>query len=177
VEKQWRRFFTLKQCDEIARFAVLLDARTMEQFQALPMSWKGASAAYPLVLMHDGGITLDKWLRFARRYCRLGPERAGLIAVRDRRGIVHALFSYRVEVDLHDRKRLCVANLIVAHLPGSRIEEAVVTSARDVSAELGCQTISIEQQFHPLLGLRQPRCSTAEALRWRARLVPGGRLN
>jgi hypothetical protein len=143
-----------------------------EQFQALPMSWQYASAAYPLVRLHDASITLDKWLRFARRYCRAATGRAGLVAIRDCRGIVHALFSYRVDFDLHARKRLCVANLIVAHLPGSQIDEAVTASTRDVSAQLGCHTITIEAPF-PWTSRAWTGCPTAEALKRRVH-VPNG---
>lgn len=130
------------------------------------MSWESARAAYPLIRLHDPSITLDKWQRFVRRHCRAGPERAGLIAIRDRRDIVHALFSYRVEFDLHDRRRLCVANLIVAHLPGSQIDEAVAASTKDVSMQLGCNTITVEQPFRATSPLRTG-CPTAESLRKR----------
>jgi hypothetical protein len=120
-----------------------------EQFQALPIDRQHASAAYPLVYLHDASISLEKWLGFVRRRCRTGSEQAGLIAIRDSRGIVHALFSYRVERDLRIRKRLCIANLIVAHLPGSQIDAAVAASAERVSAQFDCQTITIEQPFDP----------------------------
>jgi hypothetical protein len=135
----------------------------LEQFQAIPMSWQRAAAAYPLVRLHDASVSLDKWLRFVRRHCGPAHPRAGLIAIRDCRDIVHALFSYRVDFDLHNRKRLCVANLIVAHVPGSQIDEAVAASTRNISAELGCHTISAEQPFRPATGPWK-RCPTAEAL-------------
>lgn len=134
----------------------------LEQFQAIPMSWQRATAAYPLVRLHDASVSLDKWLRFVRRHCDPTQQRGGLIAIRDCRGIVHALFSYRVDFDLHNRKRLCVANLIVAHIPGSKIEEAVATSTRNIQAELGCHTICAEQPFRPATPWK--RCPTAEAL-------------
>jgi hypothetical protein len=132
------------------------------QFQAIPMSWQGATAAYPLVRLHDASITLEKWLHFARRHCGTVYKRAGLIAIRDCRGIVHALFSYRVDFDLHNRKRLCVANLIVAHMPGSQIDEAVAASTQNVSAQFGCHAVTIEQPFRPATTFW--KCPTAEAL-------------
>jgi hypothetical protein len=144
----------------------LMRTGTNEQFQAVTMRWESARAAYPLIRLHDASITLDKWQRFVRRQCRTGPERAGLIAIRDRRDIVHALFCYRVEFDLHDRRRLCVANLIVAHLPGSQIDEAVAASTRDVSMQLGCNTITVEQPFRATAPPRTG-CPTAESLRKR----------
>jgi hypothetical protein len=137
-----------------------------EQFQALRMDRQRASAAYPLVYMHDSSITLQKWLRFVGQRCRTVSGRTGLIAIRDCRGIVHALFSYRVERDLHIRRRLCIGNLIVAHLPGSQIDAAVAASAESVSAQFDCEMITIEQPF------RSPSptsvgCPTAKLLKRR----------
>jgi hypothetical protein len=135
-----------------------------EQFQAHPVDWERASAAYPLVYMHDASITLEGWLRFVRQRCRATSGRTGLIAIRDCRGIVHALFSYRVDSDLRIRRRLCIGNLIVAHLPGSQIDAAVAASAESVSARFDCQAITIEQPFRSVK--RMPgRCPTADALK------------
>ena len=139
-----------------------MDCDMNEQFQAIPMNWEWARTAYPLVRLHDASVTLDRWLRFARRHCRGTSGRTGLIAIRDCRGIVHALFSYRVDLDLHGRRRLCVANLIVAHLPGSQIDEAVAQSTQNVSALLGCHAVTIEQPFRRAT-TRWKRCPAAEA--------------
>jgi hypothetical protein len=124
-----------------------------EHFHALPIDYQRARSAYPLVYLHDASITTDQWLRFVRRRSRTVAGKAGLIAIRDCRGIVHALFSYRVDRDLRVRKRLCIANLIVAHLPGSQIDAAVAASAELVSAQFDCQTITIEQPFRPGAGI------------------------
>jgi hypothetical protein len=139
-----------------------MGADTTEQFQAIPISWQCAATAYPLVRLHDASVTLDKWRRFARRHGGSACKRAGLIAIRDCRGIVHALFSYRVDLDLHNRRRLCVTNLIVAHVPGSQIDDAVAASTRNVSAQLGCHAITVEQPFRPAATLW--KCPTAEAV-------------
>ncbi len=135
-----------------------------EEFQALSLDWEGARAAYPLVHLHDASITLEKWLGFVRRRGGNASGRTGLIAIRDCRGIIHALYSYRVDIDLRIRKRLCIGNLIVAHLPGSHIDDAVAASTGKIAARLGCQNISIEQPFPPRTGLA-PSCPTAEMLR------------
>lgn len=118
------------------------------QFRALPMTRQCARTAYPLVHLHDASISLEDWLRFARRRSRNPLGRAGLIAIRDCRDIIHALFSYRVDIDLHTRKRLYISNLVVAHLTGSAIDDAIAASANKVAARLGCQTISLERPFH-----------------------------
>jgi hypothetical protein len=143
---------------------IIEDSAMNEEFRALSLDWDGARAAYPLVHLHDASITLETWLGFVRRRGGNASGRTGLIAIHDRRGIIHALYSYRVDIDLRIRKRLCIGNLIVAHLPGSHIDDAVTASTGKVAAELGCQTISIEQPFHPRAGLA-PGCPTAELLR------------
>jgi hypothetical protein len=135
-----------------------------EQFQALPIDPASASAAYPLIRLYDAGITLQKWLVFARRRSRARAGGSGLIAIRDCRGIIHAVFGYRTDIDLNARKRLCIGHLIVAHLPGSGIDDAVAVSASRLAAKLGCQTIAIEQMFLPRAGIL-PGCPTAHLLR------------
>jgi hypothetical protein len=138
----------------------------IEQFQTFRLDGDGVRTAYPLVRMHDASISLAIWQRFARRRGRTAVDRAGLIGIRDCRGIVHAVFSYRVDLDLHSRKRLCIANLIVAHLPGSRIDDAVTASTAELSIQFGCQTITVEQPFRRPCPTRMG-CPTAEALRGR----------
>ncbi|MBR1164576.1 hypothetical protein [Bradyrhizobium elkanii] len=125
--------------------------------------------AYPLVFMHDASITTDQWLRFVRRRCRDSSPDTGLIAIRDRRGVIHALFSYRIDNDLRVRKRLSIGDLIVAHLPGSRIDDAVSNVIAEVSAQYGCQIVTIEQPF-VTRHARHAGCPTAEALRHHRRV-------
>jgi hypothetical protein len=135
-----------------------------DKFQAHTIDSGSVSAAYPLIWLHDAGITLQKWRVFARRRCRARSGRSGLIAIRDIRGIIHAVFSYRTDMDLRARKRLCISHLIVAHLPGSGIDDAVNISASRIASKLGCQTITIEQMFSPRTNVA-PGCPTAQFLR------------
>jgi hypothetical protein len=138
-----------------------------EQFQALPIDDQRAAAAYPLVYMHDASITTEQWLSFVRRH-RHDAAESGLIAIRDCRGIVHALFRYRVDSDLRVQRRLCITDLIVAHLPGVEIDDAVAASARRVSAELDCGAITIERPFLSEVG-PWGGCPTAQWLRRQAK--------
>jgi hypothetical protein len=142
-----------------------------EQFQALPIDDQRAAVAYPLVYLHDASITTEQWLSFVRRH-RHDTAESGLIAIRDCRGIVHALFRYRVDSDLRVQRRLCITDLIVAHLPGAEIDDAVAASARRVSAELDCGAITIERPFLSEIG-PWGGCPTAQWLRRRA--ARGGR--
>src|ERR1700759_5511750 len=107
-----------------------------EQFQALLIDDQRAAAAYPLIYLHDASITTDQWRRFVRQRCLATAGESGVIAIRDCRGIVHALFSYRIDNDMRLRRRLCITDLFVAHLPGSDIDAAIAASAREVSDAL-----------------------------------------
>src|SRR5262249_16747057 len=120
---------------------------------------------YPLVYLHDASITTEQWRHFVRQRCLAIAGESGLIAIRDCRGIVHALFGYRVDNDLCARRRLCITDLFVAHLPGTDIDAAVAESAQSVSAELDCEAITIEQPFRPDILMKG--CPTARVLRGR----------
>jgi hypothetical protein len=135
----------------------------IEQFHALAMDRTHALAAYPLVSLHDAGMTRTEWLRLVGHYCRRPHGRTGLMAIRDARGIIHALFSYRIDHDLRVRKRLCIADLIVAHVAGSQIDAAIAATARSVSAQFGCQAITIERPFGAAAEF-MGGCLTARAL-------------
>ena len=142
-----------------------------EQFQALPIDDQRAATAYPLVYLHDASITTEQWLSFVRRHCHAAGE-SGLIAIRDCRGIVHALFRYRVDDDLRVQRRLCITDLIVAHVPGVEIDAAVTASAKRVSAELDCGAITIERPFLSEVS-RSGGCPTAQWLRRRSQTRAG----
>lgn len=117
-----------------------------EEYQALPMTWAEAPLAYPLVYLHDASVSLDAWLDFVRR--RTGDsDGSGLIVIRDRANIVHALFAYRVDLDIKGQRQLCIAQLIVAQIPGSQIDQAVVASTGRIASNLDCATITIERPF------------------------------
>ena len=117
-----------------------------EEYQALPMTWAEAPLAYPLVYLHDASVTLDAWLDFVRRRTD-GCDDSGLIVIRDRARIVHALFTYRVDLDIKGQRQLCIAQLIVAQIPGSQIDQAVISATLRMAAQLGCPGITIEQPF------------------------------
>jgi hypothetical protein len=117
-----------------------------EEYQALPMTWAEAPLAYPLVYLHDASVSLDAWLDFVRRRTE-ASDGTGLIVIRDRANIVHALFAYRVDLDIKGQRQLCIAQLIVAQIPGSQIDQAVIASTVHIASDLDCATITIETPF------------------------------
>jgi hypothetical protein len=141
-------------------------------FQAHSIGLRDARSAYPLIYLHDASISLEEWLRFARRRCRQPSDRAGLIAIRDRRGHIHALFGYRIDIDLRTRKRLCLNNLVVARMPGSLIDEAIIASANELAARFACQTISLEQPFSRETGVPGSCPTACDLLAHRISFIP-----
>jgi hypothetical protein len=117
-----------------------------QEFQAQPMTWAEAPLAYPLVYLHDASISLDVWRDFVSRRMQEDNE-TRLIIIRDRINIVHAMFAYRVDFDIKGQRQLCIAQLIVAQIPGSQIDRAIVASTGHIANDLGCAKITIEQPF------------------------------
>lgn len=122
-------------------------AMNIGEYQALPINWSDAPAAYPLVYLHDASISLDFWLTFVGRYVDSSDEGCGLIAIRDLKAIAHALFAYRVELDIKGARQLCIAQLIVAQIPGSQIARAVIAATEQIAFDLDCVRIVIERPF------------------------------
>ncbi|MDJ1158034.1 hypothetical protein QNA08_07280 [Chelatococcus sp. SYSU_G07232] len=108
-----------------------------------PLRPGDARQAYALVRLAYPQVALRDWLAFARRAARQSPRRGGLVALRDARGYVHALFSYQVAVDLEGGPVLTLANLIVGRLPGPLLDDAVQTAADGLARSLGCRSIVV----------------------------------
>lgn len=115
-----------------------------EIFVSEMLDGRRARLAYPLVGLFDPAITLDAWLGFARRWCRQPPERGGLVAIRDRRGYLHALFTYRVDHNLRLGHFLRIADIIMGHLPGDTLNRCILIKASEIAGRTGCTQIVIE---------------------------------
>lgn len=121
-------------------------------FRTIPITLHNARTAYPLVYLHDASVSLDKWIQFVHHQCQSPSGETGVIAIHDLRGMIHALFCYRVEIDMHACKRLCLANLLVARVPGNAIDKKIVNSANDLATRLGCVSITLDQPFGRCIG-------------------------
>lgn len=113
-------------------------------FRAERLTAPEARLAFHLVRLCEPRWTLLDWLELTRRLCRRPPSTAGLMAIRDRRGIYHALFGYSVIQSLHLGRALRIGDLIVAHLPGSAVDDVVVACAERLAEELGCDNLLID---------------------------------
>jgi hypothetical protein len=118
-------------------------------FYTAPLLPSETHLAFPLVQMSDPSVTLRDWLAFARAWLRRKPEQGGLMAVRDRRGILHALYSYRVERSIRQEPRLHIGDLIVGRLPGADLDGAVLFGIQELSTRLSCASLLIDVPVPP----------------------------
>lgn len=103
-----------------------------------------ARQAYALARLHDPTLTLHQWTGLVRQWTRGQKRRWGVIGIKDARGYLHALFSYRLDNRLSGGKVLHVSDLIVAHLPGQAIYSAIVKEIMHLARETGCASILVE---------------------------------
>ena len=113
-------------------------------FRAERLSARQARLAFHLVRLCEPRWTLSDWQELTRRLCRCPPSVAGLMAIRDRRGVFHALFGYGTVQSLQLGRSLRIGDLIVAHLIGSAIDDVVVECAERLAAELACDNLLID---------------------------------
>ena len=106
-----------------------------------PTEWP---LAFPLVRIAHPEWTLANWRKLAQHFSRRQPEQGGLMAVRDRRGMIHGLFSYSIEKDLTNNTCLRVSNLVFVRLPGGRIDDAILQGIEHLSKECACQSLTID---------------------------------
>ena len=113
-------------------------------FEATTILPEQARQVYPLVRLFHPAMSLDQWLAFSRWWARMPPHQGGLLAIKDRRGYVHAIFSYRVDFHLRHGPVLRLSDLIVGRLPGQIIDLAVVRKAEWLAFGVGCRVVVFE---------------------------------
>jgi hypothetical protein len=113
-------------------------------YRAEPLRASQAEQVYPLVSLLHPGVTPEEWRQFVRRATRMDRHRGGLMAIRDRRGYCHAVFSYRVGDILASGRSLRVSDVVMGRLPGVNLPQALVTCAERLAAELDSAAISID---------------------------------
>ncbi len=112
-------------------------------FRVEPMTGAGAVGAYPLVRMWDPHRSQAAWRALASHYCGRRAGR-GMMAVRDRRGVIHGLFTYHVQRTLRHGTVLRLNDVIVAQMPGPSLADIVVDGADALRRDLGCDALVID---------------------------------
>lgn len=109
-----------------------------------------ARRAYALVALSHPQVTERQWRVFARRCARGGHGSprgpGGLMAIKDRRGCMHAVFRYAVEMSplAGDGPTLRLHDLVLAYLPGHALVPALAVCAERLAAGLDCSFLAVE---------------------------------
>ncbi|MER2263750.1 hypothetical protein [Methylobacterium oxalidis] len=113
-------------------------------YSAHPLYPAAADQAYPLVNLRHPGLSLRNWRAVVRRLSRGSRARGGLVMVRNARGAVVAVFSYRVGEPLVGGLLLRVTDVVMGRLPGDALPDAVAACAEQLARDLGYPQILIE---------------------------------
>jgi hypothetical protein len=123
-------------------------------FRTNALAPKMASRAFPLVQLSNPFINLQAWMDYVRAHAKVARGTGGLTAIEDERGYIHGLFSWRLFHDLTCRKSLRISDLIMAHLPGRALQEAVLAEIQNLGDTTGAGAIVVEAGNN-LAGLRR----------------------
>jgi hypothetical protein len=102
--------------------------------------------AWPLVSLAHPSVTRARWLAFARRVAS-GRQGAGMFAVEDLRGFIHALAVFRVTDDVEKGRVLLIQPVICARLPGRDLDDVLADGLRDLAHTLACEGVVVETPF------------------------------
>lgn len=114
------------------------------QFQTAELAPAQARQAYPLIQLANPNVAMPEWLAFVRRWSRLSPERGGIIALRDRRGYIHAIYTYKIDYSIAIGRLLRVSDIIAGHLPGPPLGRFITDSVNRLADRLQCPSIVLE---------------------------------
>lgn len=82
------------------------------------LGMREARLVYPLVRCANPSTDMARWLDHAREIVRRSPRESGLVGARDKRGLIHGVFSYRVVPDLAMGQLARIGDFVVGSLPG-----------------------------------------------------------
>jgi hypothetical protein len=100
--------------------------------------------AYPIVRTLAPGVTLERWVQFARpRITSRSPEWPhGLMAIQNPGGYILGLFAFEVRDDLHESRTLWVSNIVVPNIPGrDQIGKSIIDAGEHLAMIHGCRAI------------------------------------
>lgn len=113
-------------------------------FEAARVTEQQERATYSLMVSAHPGISACAWSHYLQGSDQMSGKTRGLIALNDRRGCVHGIFSYDVVQSLSSEATLAVSELASVRLPSSALIEALMCFANNLAAELGLRTFALE---------------------------------
>lgn len=111
-------------------------------FLMTPLSVERAAATLPFVRLFEPDLTQQRWRDFVRSFNR--AKAGGLMALQDRRGYVHGLFSWRPACSISHGRALRIADVVLAQLPGQATLRAFLDGVKTLATESDCEAVLIE---------------------------------
>jgi hypothetical protein len=108
------------------------------------MDRRAALRAWPLVQISHPHVSLEDWLSYAIASGRRLGKNAGVVAIEDSRGYIHALFAWHVVRTVSHRRAMRVTDLIVGALPGRPLAETIVDAIRVIADQAKADSVLIE---------------------------------
>lgn len=108
--------------------------------------------AFGLVSLRHPGLSFEGWEHYLRRAQHFDRTQAGVVAIEDPRGYMHAVFKYLVqhEPPLADIDQsatppvLRLHDLVFADLPGVSLLETIASEGETIALALSCRAVTIE---------------------------------
>lgn len=113
-------------------------------FHTVAVDRRVALRAWPLVQSSRPAARLEDWRAYAAALGRRVGKSAGLVAVEDERGYIHAIFAWHVQRAIGRPRELRVTDLVVGNLPGRQLAESVVAAIRVVAGEARADSVMVE---------------------------------
>ncbi len=111
-----------------------------------PLAPERIAQAFPLVMILDPGLTLDRWSRFATAFVRSleAPEPREIITAQNQQGYIHGLASCRVRRDLRHDRVLEVENFVSLDLTGQKCAaRALLKGMETLAQDWNCSHICL----------------------------------
>jgi hypothetical protein len=113
---------------------------------------KAVRRAFALVSLRHPLLSFEGWLRYLRRAQNFDRTQAGVVAIEDPRGYMHAVFRYFIEhepplADINQSTTppvLRLHDLVFADLPGASLLATIAFEGEELARSLNCRGITIE---------------------------------
>ena len=117
-------------------------------FEVARITPAGADAVFGLVAMAHPDVTPEGWATFLHENSQDGARPRGIFALRDARGMPHALFTFRVTQSIAGTAALEIAELAMLRLPGTHLVDALLAEgASAVSKDVATKAYAEAQKI------------------------------
>lgn len=115
-------------------------------FDAVRVTLSEARRAHGLVALSHPALGADEWKRFLRTTIHPRRKDSGVVALKDSRHCIHALFAFQIANSLGREATLQVIEIAAMRLPGTVLVKSLMRFADDLALELALPSIAIEMQ-------------------------------